>query len=492
VTGFNFGKWTDFRKASNFPFSTLIVIIAAICIIRTKSLQLDETLFMIIGEPSDEKLFAFAFSIASLIIFEFFFMNKIKNSRSAHLIPLPSRVMTFFSNKTLRFIFTLLFVNLLTWINLSQLQSLAKTIYSFVRIGPLYPHFADLRTTLLGISCNQVNEIGSYISCGNRGNNWTYPTVLLELRSIMIEAKYANWIMCLALIALTIYAYLLTVHFPTKYFYFLALLFASPPFMIAIERGNVDIFILILLLVTLVMFGTSEPSKEKLVGISVLLAIASCLKFYPFIGLLCTVYSTLQNRKRIGSASVALVIAIAIFTFLILIRDIPPLMQQSVNDLSGSIGLKNIVALASGMKDTAAITFGSSLVALGLLIFTFHRKLWTATTFYLDLNWNQRLEILITSSVATFPWMMSTNYYYRLILLWPLFFSVFRLSFINQINISVLLRVLIFPTLLGLVLVFRTFALLQNIALVPVYLLFFYFVIHEIQNKMIRLSSKFR
>jgi hypothetical protein len=53
-----------------------------------------------------------------------------------------------------------------------------------------------------------------------------------------------------------------------------------------------------------------------------------------------------------------------------------------------------------------------------------------------------------------------------------------------------MLEVILFPMLLGFILVFRTFAVVQNLALVPVYLLFFVFMLREILE--IKLCDPFK
>lgn len=185
------------------------------------------------------------------------------------------------------------------------------------------------------------------------------------------------------------------------------------------------------------------------------------------------------NIKQFGRSTLIIVIALGLLAFLIVLPDLSLLSQNEVNDLSGSIGLGNLIALAAGLDSTKTVDAISSLLFLVLIIFIFQKKLWAETAFYSDLNIKMRTELLLTSLIATTPWATTTNYYYRLILLWPLIYSLLKISGQTSLDLTAITRTILFSTFLSYLLVFRTFAIVQNIALIPIYLLAVFFVARE-------------
>ncbi len=482
-------------KLSNllsYPFSTLIFILVAFSAFRTKSLGIDQIIFRLIDDTSKFKVIAFIFSILIIPFFEYYSNNhtvfKFKRKSSRWRVNLVNSS----TNRTVRFMTIVAFINFLTWMNLSPAQSLASNFYSLFRIGTLYPQFADLRTTLFGISCAEVTNIGSYISCGNRGNNWTYPTILLELRAFSIDPDISIVIMPLLLFLISICIFILMKKFPTRYFYFIITFFVLPPFLIAIERGNLDIIIFCLILFILLITRNAEISSSQLILISLALAIGSFLKFYPIIGLVILLYFTLRNEKQDRRIASWVVLSVGVITLLILFKDFSGLQNQSVSDLSGSIGLRNIVALTLGLKDSSGVTPPQLCLCLVLFSLIFYKLLWKTTSIYQDLKLNQRLEVLITSSIAFLPWLTASNYYYRLILIWPLVYSLIRVHILNEVGLNALFRLVLFPTVFGFALNFRTFALVQNVAISPICLLFIFFVVREIAGIRFFRLTKFR
>ena len=484
--------WKYFSRFSRFPFTKCFLIFLTLSAIRAQTQDRNQIAFGIIGEQSTSKLIALLISAITIVAFEYYInirkglFNQMFLSKFLDFTDIKKE------NRFSRFMIILISINLLTWINLTSLQNIASNIYSFYRIGPLYPQFADLRTTLFGISCKNVNQIGDYISCGDRGNDWTYPTILLKIRTFSPDPAYANVLLPTFLILISISIFFLISHFPTVYFLPLILFFSLPPFVIAIERGNLDVIIFLFLVLILLMTRQSQISKLNLILISITLAIGSFLKFYPLIGIVCILFLVIRNVKRIGSIAPIVISAICLISLLFLSRDILFVQNYEIGDLSGSIGLKNIVALAIGLKDTTSVKYYQLLLVLVILMAIFFKTLWKSTHFYSKLGFNQRLEVLVTSSIATFPWLTTTNYYYRLILIWPVIFSICRLAIDRKSEFKAILEAILFPMLLGFILVFRTFAVVQNLVLVPVYLLFFVFMLREILEIKLNDPFKFR
>jgi hypothetical protein len=467
------------NRVFEFPLSLSFFILFIILLYRSSKSDFNLVLVNVVGEDSVYKTIALATAIFSVIFWEIFYRNNLIPFSLKIGIPGKS-LFVMLDNSIVRCCAITISVNYLFLLNVLEYKELATKILSLFGILALYPTFADLRTTLLGISCSEVNRIGDYISCGNRGNNWTYPSILLNLRELDINQNAVNLIMFTTLISITLILFILTRHMDFGHFILLIFLLNLPPFLIVTERGNLDLFILVSILGVILLLNNYSTNKWTFILCAFLISMAALLKFYPLIGIAPLVYLSLRNIKQFGRSTLIIVMALGLLAFLILLPDLSRLGQNEVIDLSGSIGLGNLVALASGLDSTKTVGVVSSLLILVLIISIFQKRLWAETAFYSDLNIKMRTELLLTSLIATTPWVTTTNYYYRLILLWPLIYSLLKISGQTSLDLTAITRTILFPTLLSYILVFRTFAIVQNIALIPIYLLAVFFVAREL------------
>lgn len=477
------------NRILEIPLTLSFLILLIILLYRSRRSELNSVVVNAVGEDSVYKTIALATAIFLVIFWEIFYSN--------NLIPfgLKKRITwkSFFvrlDNSIVRCCVITISINYLFLLNVLEYRELATKLLSFFGILALYPIFADLRTTLLGISCFEINRIGDYISCGNRGNNWTYPSILLNLRGLDINQDAVIPIMFATLISITLIVFILTRHIDLSHFVVLISLLNLSPFLIVTERGNLDLFILGSILVVILLFNNYSTSKWMLILCALLISLATLLKFYPLIGIVPLVYLALRKVKRFGRSTLMIVMTLGLVVFLIVLPDLSLLGKNKVTDLSGSIGLKNLIALALGHESTKRVDAVSSLLLLVLIIFIFYKKLWADTAFYSDLNINNRTELLLTSLIATAPWVVTTNYYYRLILLWPLMYCLLKLAGQTSLDLTAITRTILFPTILSYILVFRTFAIVQNISLIPIYLLAVFFVARELVE--IKAHLKFR
>ena len=467
------------NRVLEFPLTLSFFIFLLVFLYRSSKSEIKSVVVNVVGEDSAFKTIALAAAIFSVILWEIFYRNnqipfslKKGNTRKLLFVRLD--------NSIVRCCVITISVNYLFLLNVLEYRELATKILSLFGILALYPNFADLRTTLLGISCSDVNRIGDYISCGDRGNNWTYPSILLNLRGMDINQNTVTLIMFTTLISMTLILFILTRYMDFGHFILLVFLLNLPPFLIVTERGNLDLFIVVSILGVILLLNNYSTSKWALILCAFLISMAALLKFYPLIGIAPLVYLTLRNVKQFGRSTLIIVMTLGLVAFLIVLPDLSRLGQNEVNDLSGSIGLGNLVALASGLDTTKTVGVVSSLLILVLIISIFQKKLWAETAFYSDLNIKMRTELLLTSLIATAPWITTTNYYYRLILLWPLIYSLLKISGQTSLDLTAITRTILFPTLLSYILVFRTFAIVQNISLIPMYLLAIFFVAREL------------
>ena len=468
-------------RVLEFPLTLSFFILLIVLLYRSSKSQINSVVVTVVGEDSVFKTITLAAAIFSVIFWEIFYRNNLTPYSLRKGITKKSLFVRL-DNSIFRFCTITISINYLFLLNVLEYRELATKILSFFGILALYPNFADLRTTLLGISCSEVNRIGDYISCGDRGNNWTYPSILLNIRGLDINQSAATLIMFTTLISITFILFILTRQMDFGHFILLVFLLNLSPFLIVTERGNLDLFILVSILSIILLLNNNSTSKWTLILCAFLISMAALLKFYPLIGIAPLLYLSLRNIRQYGRSTSIIVMTLGLVTFLVVLPDLSRLGQNEVNDLSGSIGLGNLVALASGLDSTKKVGVVGSFLILVLIISIFQKRLWLETAFYSNLNIKMRTELLLTSLIATTPWVTTTNYYYRLILLWPLIYSLLKISGQTSLDLNAITKTILFPTILSYILVFRTFAIVQNIALIPIYLLAVFFVARELVN----------
>lgn len=462
-----------------FPMTSTFFILLIVLLYRSSNSEFKTVVVTLVGEDSALKTLALIISSILVMFWEIFYKNTLLVLRSKKKGKAKS-IFVKLDKASIRFCLITISVNYFFVLSALEYEALASKILSFFGILGLHPNFADLRTTLLGISCLEVNRIGDYISCGDRGNNWTYPSILLNLRGLDINESAAPLMMFAMLITITFFLYRLSRHLAFVPFILLLSLLNLSPFLIVIERGNLDLLIFLAILIVVSILNNSSISRWALILCAFLIFMAALLKFYPLIGITPLVYLSLKKIKQFGRSTLIIIMTFGLVALLVLLPDLSRLWRNEVIDLSGSIGLGNIVALASGLGSTKTVDAVSSLLIFILMISIFHKKLWAETAFYSNLNVNTRTQLLLTSLIASAPWLTTTNYYYRLIMLWPLIYCLFRLSTQTSLDLSSITQTILFPTILSNILVFRTFAIVQNIALIPIYLIAVFFVAREL------------
>lgn len=285
-------------------------------------------------------------------------------------------------------------------------------IYNSIGVGAYQEEFADLRTTLFAIGCPSVNEIGDYISCGNRGNVWLYPTILLRLRSIGVSP---DWTEIIGFVFLSIiFATLVALHrnlLPASRLVLLVFV-ASPGFQLMIERGNLE-----LLVFSSITFAFLFYSKKGFgtIAVFLLLSLASILKFYSIAALTLFFVYCMFSLNSIRS-KVAIIIGYILILFVLIPESIQS-RSYGVSDLMGTFGLPNLMALISGGRNINEINHAIALPILAILIIT---CLMVTGTFLRSLSvvdLQIKLPIALVASPLLLTWSITSNYLYRLGLL---------------------------------------------------------------------------
>jgi hypothetical protein len=324
-----------------------------------------------------------------------------------------------------------------------------------LRVSYLDPPFADLRTTIIAIGCKNVNNIGDIISCDTRSSEfvtWIYPTVILKLRPLENFLNNIQFLVVAFSILMTLLLYSLSRKLNKPQNALLILLLVSPPFLLCFSRMNLDIFILLFIWGGLYLFQAKSTLLQDLSWIC--FTFAGLLKFYGFFSFISIFYSNKIRKTLIGLLTLS-------FAISIVWSDLTKLSDSIGRDIYGSIGLSVISSLLNGEDySTLKITSVGFLLTVGSLVI-----LTCLTLMNHDLGTSvKKSDVLGNVFGFTFliTWISASNYYYRLILLFPILIELIRE------NKSYSNRLLVSFTFLSFFLSPKVFGVLQNVFLLPI------------------------
>ena len=385
----------------------------------------------------------------SLLIISMFFLKNIDL-----ILEFNSRIRTSNQPKLVIFIF-FIFVFLPIFLAELKIRFFAKLFYQLLRVSYLDPPFADLRTTIIAIGCKNVNNIGDIISCDTRSSEfvtWIYPTVILKLRPLENFLNNIQFLVVAFSILMTLLLYSLSRKLNKPQNALLILLLVSPPFLLCFSRMNLDIFILLFIWGGLYLFQAKSTLLQDLSWIC--FTFAGLLKFYGFFSFISIFYSNKIRKTLIGLLTLS-------FAISIVWSDLTNLSDSIGRDIYGSIGLSVITSLLNGEDySTLKITSVGFLLTVGSLVI-----LTCLTLMNHDLGTSvKKPDVLGNVFGFTFliTWISASNYYYRLILLFPVLIELIRE------NKSYSNRLLVSFTFLSFFLSPKVFGVLQNVFLLPI------------------------
>lgn len=216
----------------------------------------------------------------------------------------------------------------------------------------------------------------------------------------------------------------------------LVILSLSPPVFFALERGNTDAFIF-LLLVAASFLQVSRRQSTRLVGVGVI-ALAAYLKVFPIGSLISTGLLSLRFRgKRYSGLFLGMVISALVLIALLpearrIYSNTPsrPLMQFGVRALPAEFAQ----CTSEGMRDgyctwSAPAEFGFGIGVAAILLYLLWTVSMSSTRFRASTGRtlaavsDDRLSMILCANFGgafLFTFLLGTNWYYRLILLIPI------------------------------------------------------------------------
>jgi hypothetical protein len=317
----------------------------------------------------------------------------------------------------------------------------------------MYPIFADLSTVTYSV--DSVNKgLNPYFDTTTDpfGRRFNYPSLIL------IIFKYLNLngastiyvgIVILIFFLLAI-SFLLTPKIKNIKIYLLYfLILLSPAMFLLMERCNIDILIFILILI-----GISLPynlSKTNLIFKSIkysIIFIASALKLYPIISIVCLIIGT--EKYKLGKYFFSVTIILFIIYLVIIFNEVKLIAEATPQSSYVSYGKNILFDFLLGNNKSAILI--SWLVVLTGIIFAsvdYLQKLTIDNNKNTDNSFLQNREFYIAgASIFMGSFVLGNNFEYRLVFLLlclPLLFHYLEIrknsTLVNVILVAILLRV---------------------------------------------------
>lgn len=337
-------------------------------------------------------------------------------------------------------------------------SSIVNSYYSFMQVGNTFPNFIDLKQTTGFLLDKNVTNIGD--------EGLIYPTFILNFRFLnpFLESEFALEIISfvtIILFALMIYKF--SHKLSGLQNFSLALVVISPPFLLLIDRQNIDC-----LLMLLVYLGASiyEKSNIKSVFTIGLISLAALIKIYPIVIL---VYIFISNKKSLIRFFSFISLMFVIF---MIYPDLASIQSFQINDMAGSAGLPVLMSHLAGYS-VAGFYLSQPLLLLIVLLVAIQMYYKDSTI----LSWvpsDRKLIFVIFGSLILIGTLLSsTNYLYRLSYVLFLIPLIGRFPPRSFANISFLFF------LFGIYLSPRSTGLLMNLFLFPFLIQLTLFVIKQ-------------
>ena len=218
---------------------------------------------------------------------------------------------------------------------------------AFSNIGRI-DHFTDLQVvTLNGASCpiplELIYDRGCYF------NQTNIPRLFIGLARLLGVNKdstiWAGFILGTFAIAAILCAYILYLN-QWRLVLATGVALSLYPFRLALERGNIDLIILIILILAGLLAAARPPTILKTSLLTGLFVLGSMGKLYPLLltPLLILNYKEVL-RGRYSFLSIAIPLIIASTSFFILLPDVHAMLRESYKDVAGglSYGLATLV-----------------------------------------------------------------------------------------------------------------------------------------------------
>jgi len=340
--------------------------------------------------------------------------------------------------------------------------SVINSYYSILQVGNTFPNFIDLKQTVGFLIHNNVKNIGD--------EGLIYPRFILKLRIFnhFLQSSFAiNTISFATIVLFSWMIFDFSKKLSPIQIIGLTLLVVSPPFLLLIDRQNIDCLLILLIYVSASIYGKAD--LKSIIAI-ILIMLASLIKIYPIIIL---GYILVTNKKiaiRLFSF-----IALAI-TFSLIYPDLAPIQSFQVTDIAGSAGLPVLMAHLAGAPSSGFFFSTTFILFLVLMILI---QLYSSSLKRIDLIIDDQKAIFVIfgSLILIETLMVSTNYLYRMsyiLFLIPMIGNFPKKSFHEISFLFFLLSIYLSP---------RSTGILMNLFLFPFLIFLISFIFNDIKSR---------
>jgi hypothetical protein len=204
------------------------------------------------------------------------------------------------------------------------------------------PGFADLRFITNSIECVEKGINPYTNACAPWTGPFNYPSLWLRLGAIGITSASANWIGIVFIVLFCVSLLLIfnTQTFVTGIVAFIAAI--SPPVLLGLERGNIDMLIFSVLVSSLFLLAKATGFGALIIS-SGLIAFLSILKIYPVVS------ASIFIRQRLGWWGIGLTGVLVVVGLLSLggLDELKAIAQNTPQQLSLAYGALPIFLFAS-------------------------------------------------------------------------------------------------------------------------------------------------
>jgi len=318
--------------------------------------------------------------------------------------------------------------------------------YRILQVSNKFPNFIDLRQTLGFITNEKISKIGD--------EGLIYPTIILKLRFLnrFFELDYS--VLLIAFISTMLLAWVIfdiSKNFSRLQIFILSIIVVSPPFLLLVDRQNIDLIILICL-----YFSAKVYNKNFVYKILSLLFIfiSATLKIYPFaIFIYLFIYNSDKRTK--------LCISPLIILFLILVGpDLIDIYKFGVKDMAGTVGIPVLMSHFNGLIESHP-SFSLAFFVFFLAQFLCTYLLLKPKNLLNQIGDSEKTLFFFGLVVFVVTMFFSTNYIYRLV------FLIFFLPLLMGLRISPYLNISAWFLIFGLFLSPRSTGFLFNLYLFP-------------------------
>lgn len=334
---------------------------------------------------------------------------------------------------------------------------LSDLYYKVFRVSNIEPTFADLRTILYGISCEDVDRIGDVISCDPREATtlWNYPTILLGLRGIGLGIEHLFILALISTATIIVASFLISRDLENQGRILFSLVLCSPPVLLCFDRMNFDLLITSLVVIATKLITKSQSHILVFPIALCFLSLAAILKFYAFPILIVLTLYCFKSKKNI-----LLSLIVSSCTFVVIASDLTSIREYVGTDIRGSVGFSVLTSLLNG-SSAASVDFLSAGVISAVILMS---ALSTLHLIYTELPSAMPKENLTSISLSILfllPWLTTSSYYYRtvsIVFLLPLIFTKSSRKFEKGILVLGVCSLYLSPVSL---------AFIQNVFLTP-------------------------